>query len=395
MAGVLLELELLSLLGGDDKARITARYCGFDGMGGTTLQVTGSEYGITAERVRQIVGQVVQRVAGVNPPAPVLDAVLAAIQVRVPGWADDIEPDLQAAGHCGIPFRIEGILRAAELLGRTPGFSLVETQKARLVHALTPQALDAIVRVARRAVERRGVTTIQAVSADLLEIAPEASDGRLIAHVLAGVGDLRWLDRASEWFWLPTVPRNPLVRRIRKVLSVANPARFADLCAGIAREYQQQSYAPPAAVLRELCRQIPGLRVEGEQVTADPRIDPREVLGELEQAIVDVLGEHGGSLRRTELAAICLGKGLNRSSFYSALSHSPVIATWPGGLLAVIGKGLAQEPAQSLGTKRRSKYLHPKARAHTIRLLKPLQGPANGGVPRRSSPINPMLYPPS
>ena len=368
-----LECELLSLLGGDEKARIVARYCGFDGLGGTTLQTVGVEFGITAERVRQIVGEVVRRRRQLLPPAPALARAISFIADQTPGSADDIELKLQSSALSFLPFRIEGILRAAELFGKTAPFSLTATLHSRLVHSLSPQSLDAIIRVARRAIERRGLATIKAVSAELLEAAPEAAGSRLIVDVLTGANDFRWLDQSSEWFWLPAVARNPVVRRIRKILSVANPIRFPELYAGVARESRLRSDSPAPAVLQELCRQIPGVRVAGEYIEAVPRIDPHQILGELEEAIVDVLVEHGGMMRRADLAAVCLQRGLNRSSFYSALTHSPVTAPCPGGLLGLIGTAIAPGCPPSLAPNQRSKYLHAKARAHTISLRKWMQ----------------------
>jgi len=308
------------------------------------------------------------------PAAPVLDAAIAFIRAHTPGLAGDIEGKLQSSGLSALPFRIEGILRAAELFGRPAPFSLTETPKVRLVHSLSPPALDAIIRAARRAVERRGVATLHAVSAELRGLAPETAGSRLIADLLNGAENIRWLDEAAGWFWLPDVPRNPVVRRVRKVLSVANPVRLAELCAGVARESRLQSDPPPPAVLLELCRQTPGLRVDGESIAAEPAIDPREVLGDLEHAIVEVLVEQGGVMRRADLAVVCRERGVNRSSFYSALSQSPVIAVYPGGLLGVIGAEIAPGAAPDPDTKQRSRYLHSKARAaHAISFRKLLQ----------------------
>ena len=374
MADQPLESELLNVLGGDEKARIAARYCGFDGLAGATLHVVGAEFGITAERVRQIVGEVVKRRGNDSPPGPALKKAFAFVARHTPGVADDIERELQSAGLSTGPFRIEGIIRAAEFFARTVPFALTETQKARLVHCLAPQSLDAIIRVARWAVERRGLATIDTVSAELREVAPEAADCRLIADVLKGAGNVRWLDESAEWFWLPDVPRNPLVRRIRKILSVANPARFEELCAGITRESRPRSDSTPAAVLLELCRQIPGVRVVGKYIEADPRISPHEVLGELEQASVEILVEHGGVMRRADLATACRERGLNRSSFYSALSHSPVITPYPAGVVGVFGVEMAPGLPSSLDTKQRSTYLHSKARtAHALSFRKLMQ----------------------
>ena len=371
-----LEFELLKLLGGDEKARIAARYCGFDGRGGTTLQNAGAEFGITAERVRQIVGEVVKRRGSELVAAPALAKAIAFVAARTPGFAHEIEEKLQAAGLTAGPFRVEGILRAAELFGKSAPFLVTETQRDRLVHSLPPESLDAVVRVARRAIERWGVASLDAVSSEVRDAAPEAADKRLIANVLTGAGDLCWLDATPEWFWLPSVSRNPLVRRIRRVLSVANPVRASELCAAVTRDYRLQSHSPPPAVLRELCRQLPGLRVADEYIEADPGIPPREVLGETEAAIVDVLAERGGVMRRAELASVCLKRGLNRSSFYSALAHAAVISSHPAGVVGLIG--IAFDPGMPPGpaAKQRSKYLHSKARAHTIRLRKLME---NGG----------------
>ncbi|HUI56556.1 MAG TPA: hypothetical protein VLY04_16385, partial [Bryobacteraceae bacterium] len=150
--------------------------------------------------------------------------------------------------------------------------------------------------------------------------------------------------------------------------SVANPVKFAELSSGVAREYRLQSFTPPPAILLELCRQVPDVEVEGETIKANPKIDPHGVLSELEEAIVEVLLAHGRVMRRAELASLCLERGLNRSSFYSSLSHSPVIVPFAAGLLAVIGTEIASGSPPHPDSKRRSKYLHAKARAHALSL---------------------------
>ena len=57
-----LETELLDVLGTGRDAQIVARYHGFDGLGGGTLQGVGREVGLTRERVRQIVTEASKRV---------------------------------------------------------------------------------------------------------------------------------------------------------------------------------------------------------------------------------------------------------------------------------------------------------------------------------------------
>src|ERR1035441_3623002 len=68
-----LESELLAILGGDAKARIVARYCGLDGLGGTTLLSAGREFGGSGERARQIFSEAAKRLCDSQPITPVLD----------------------------------------------------------------------------------------------------------------------------------------------------------------------------------------------------------------------------------------------------------------------------------------------------------------------------------
>ena len=380
VSDALLERELLRLLGGDAKAQVVARYWGFDGLGGATLQAVGAEFRITAERVRQILGEVVKRVAGRRTAAPALEAALGYIAQRVPAWADVLESGLPAAGISIHSFRVESLLRAAALFGRRAGFCVTNTAKARLVHALSPLLLEAVVRVARRAIERGGIATIKTLLEDLRETVPQAVDGRVAAAVLAVVEDLQWLDQVSEWFWLPGVSRNPVLNRVRKVLSVANPVQSAELWSAIAREYHLQGYSPPREVLLELCRQASGLRVEGMLVEADPPIDPREVLGETEAAIFEVLAAHGGLMPRTNLAGACIQRGVNRTSFHHCVTRSPVVVLH-GGLVGLVGRQPAVQEVQESSAKPRSKYLRATKNGETVGLHRLMERPAG----RRSS----------
>src|SRR6202022_3468231 len=90
-----LERELRDLLGTGRKARIAARYYGFDGRGGGTLQSVGNEIGVTRERVRQIVSAASQWLSTGRPVSPMLDRTIAFVAARMPAAAAEIEAELQ------------------------------------------------------------------------------------------------------------------------------------------------------------------------------------------------------------------------------------------------------------------------------------------------------------
>jgi len=269
-AGLSLESELLAVLGGDAKARMIARYCGLDGLGGTTLHGAGREFGVSAARVGQIVSEVAEQLHRSQPSTPVLDRTISFLEQYVPGRADEMERKLLSEGLSEVLFRLEGLIRAAELLGRGPPFSVTETKRFRLVHHQPCHVIETIVHAARRTIGHGGIATIGDVFAGLPE-ADQEDGHQFVGEVLSGGEDFHWLDPTRVWFWLSSVPRNPVVRRIRKILSVANPVRIAALQAGIARDYRMRGCLAPAGVLLELCRQIPGLQVDGGAVRAAPR----------------------------------------------------------------------------------------------------------------------------
>ena len=174
-----LERELHELLGAGKNALIAARYYGFDGRGGGTLQSVGNEVGLTRERVRQIVTAASERLSTVRPVSPTLDRAIAFVVDHIPAAAGEIEAELRFQRLTSGLFRLEGMIQAAELLGRRPPFSITEVNGERLVHARDIPSVDTLVRIARRLISLWGMATISNVVADVRKVEP-ACDRNLV-----------------------------------------------------------------------------------------------------------------------------------------------------------------------------------------------------------------------
>jgi len=210
-----LERELRALLGTGRKARIAARYYGFDGRGGGTLQSVGDEIGVTRERVRQIVSASSQGLSG-RAVSPMLDRTIAFVAARMPAAAGEIEAELRSQRLTSGVFRLEGVIKAGELLERRLPFSITEVKGERLVHARDVPSVDVIVRIARRLVSRWGMATISNVVAEVGKVESGVCDRKLAVSVLARLGGFRWLEQSAGWFWLSDHPNNNRVlNRIR------------------------------------------------------------------------------------------------------------------------------------------------------------------------------------
>ncbi len=108
----------------DRNVRIAAQHYGFDGAGGATLQAVGQVYGLSRERVRQICFRVQREMKYKKEATPLLDNAFAAVAARLPALAEIVESALQEEGITRRKFRLEGLLKAARLLGREAPFAL-------------------------------------------------------------------------------------------------------------------------------------------------------------------------------------------------------------------------------------------------------------------------------
>jgi hypothetical protein len=338
-SGLTLERELRDLLGTGRNARIAARYYGFDGRGGGSLQTVGNEIGLTRERVRQIVTASSARLSTGRPVSPTLDRTIAFVVERMPAAAGEIEAELQFQRLTSGLFRLEGVIKAAGLLGRRLPFSITEVKGERLVHARGIPSVDMIFRIVRRVISRWGMATISNVVAEVREVEPDACDGNLVVSALACLGGFHWLEQSAGWFWLSDNPNNRVLNRMRKILSIANPIDISELQAGITRDYRMKGVSPPKRVLLEFCRQAPGLRVNDSAVKAEPAVNSDDVLSQVERDIVRIFSEHGGTMATSEFKSVCLGMGVNRRTFYQNLMRSPIISRHAGGLYGLIGSG--------------------------------------------------------
>jgi hypothetical protein len=337
-APVALEEELLNLVGQTRNGHISARYFGLDGRGGTSLRLVGDQFGITRERVRQIVSVVADNVMGRRPQTPCLDQVISFALQKAPIRASECEDLLRDTGLTSGRFRLEGVLHAAELLGKSSPFFL-DAEQDRTV--LGPASLDAfynVIRVAQKQIVSQGMTTVDRVIEILCRTDPARRyEAEFVERALACRDDLQWLDRKSGWFWLSKTGRNRVLNGARKILAITEPIELHHLLAGLARHYRMQGFSPPCSVLLEFCRQAPGLRVGNNLVSSERPIDPKDALSPVEQERLRIFSENG-IMTRAEIAGRCAELRMNRLTIEQYLVYSPILSGYGGGRYGLVGR---------------------------------------------------------
>jgi hypothetical protein len=332
--------QILERLNGRRDSHIVARCLGWDGGGGCTLQTAGSEHGITRERARQVCARALETLRG-RQFVPVLDAVLACIANHSNEPGPEIEARLRSEGLIGKPFALEGIVKAAEVFDRALPVGMRSSGGWSEVAAETPSpVVSAVLKTAHRNVSRWGALTVSDLSSEVSGQRNMEVSELSVRRMLETRADFRWLDEASGWFWLTSVPRNRLLNRIRKVLCVAPRISVSELRAGVSRDYRMQGFSPPRRALLALCAQLPWCRVSGQYIEAAAALDPVEVLSGAESVVLKVLRSHGGALALAALESFCLAAGITRPNFWHIAAFSPIVHKYALAVYGLVGAQL-------------------------------------------------------
>lgn len=324
--------DVVSALSGKptDPALI-ARF-GFSGVAPATLEESSHTVGLTRERVRQLQKGFRAALARIDPPwMPTLDAAARIVEALIPVTVEEVQTALLEAGLVEREFHLESLATALEVFGRNVPF---ESSGGLVVsHDLSP-LIPAIHAAARKSVEHWGATTVEELTARLMDDVPDVTQEAVDAVVRA-MEDVQWLD--ERWFWVPGL-RNRMLNQVEKIMSVAGSIELTDLRRGVGRHHRMQGFRPPREVLAELCVQSGHYQRDGNTIVGAHLPDWRDLLGEIERVLVETLFDHGPIMRREDLLEIVVDqRGLKPNSVGVYLTYSPLIEKYAPGIFGLRG----------------------------------------------------------
>ncbi len=306
-----------------------------------TLEDVGKEFGMTRERVRQICSAAVTRVGPTPPFAPTLDKALRLASDRLPALVDDVEQQISTSILAEGEIALDDLASIAEILGRTVPWKVFEFSGLRLAsgHDITNE-LQSLARACLRTVTKYGLSTIADLQAAATTVKGTTSE--VLVRIIGMRQDFRWLDDSKIWFTFATTwsnPRRPgtLIGVIRKVLAVAPRLHISELRRSLARHRRLSGFAPPRAVLLEICRQLPFCRVDEELVSAEPPLEVADLLSDIERAMVTIMRQHGPLMRWGDFRRICLESGIGAITFGIYCTNSSLFLRYSGAIYGVVG----------------------------------------------------------
>lgn len=353
-----LEAEMIEIFASGRHERNREIVIGYYGWGdgrSHTLAEIGARYGMTRERTRQICAKWVRRSHPERILAPVLDRTLAFIQQRLPRSVPALEKELTEARLTAVGLGLVQIERAATLLARPVPFAVVRLPRGSLAVRPEQVALPAAATEwAKKEVYYHGLTTVERVADWLARKVGAPCDHALVREAVQWMDGFCWLDESAGWFRLRTIARHGLPKAIEKVLAVAPRIRLVELHSAVSRNRRLGNGPVPEPVLREFCRQMDGVRIEGDRAVAEAPRDWHEVLTGVEAELVAILQEHGPLMARGALEDLCVQSGMKRFSFHAFLACSPVIAQYGHSVYGLVGADVQPHAVDAMIAKQRA-----------------------------------------
>lgn len=335
--------DILSRRGRGRGFAVLESLMGWDGQGSRTLETVGAALGVTRERVRQIAKKSLASLSGRSAFVTRLGDALRELRRELPQTLADADARMRACGFVSGTADAAGVVGLANRLGVRHGLICIESAAGRvLIRERHAWALREITSAIGRLSDRWGAVNVE----DLVQTCTDRLGTRItsdrVRQLAALAGGVDWLDAEHCWLWRGPGPRNRVVIRIRKMLSVASPLTLSELRSGVARDYRMQGFAPPRPVLAEICRRLDFSEVNGELVGRKGELPPG-ALSPTEAEIVRLLRQNGGCMGTRALEAAASGGGTGSPAFWQKLSYSCVIARPAPGVLAL--RGWRLEPA--------------------------------------------------
>ena len=326
--------------------------------GRVILEEAGQLAGITRERVRQIEKKILDAMVRGDYPTfiPGLDDAIKLLNDNVGMNVLEFSDALNDQGITNTNISADAVVLFADLCNR--GSVTIKVKKMRdgtRVISSESLNLNRLYTILGRLSSRNGIADIK-VAARHFNIDEEKFT--LTAKKFLSGGKLWFsLDPEQRW-WTPTAEtshsRNRLINVARKVLSVSNPVSVDDIREGFlklatVRNSSHNSYSgdwaitvPSRAAILLFFKRQDIFKADSEMIFSEEILDYRELLGDVERTIVEViLNSPTGVMRRKDIIKECSRRGSNENSVGLYTSYSPIVQHIAQETFKLVGKEIA------------------------------------------------------
>jgi hypothetical protein len=330
---------------------------GVCGENRTSLQVIGDQFGLTRERVRQVVEAMAERARDIHFTLPKLEELKAAAsgkEIQTVTSFEELHRDLLGGVSLSDADRF-----AREILG-TSIAAISDRAFAHGVNSVQPMIIDPAVQeivievrtASLRMVRSCGAAHTMFVTGLVSEVIGKAVSIADVRYALVAIEGMQWLTPDEDWYWLgPDTLNNRVLEGVRKVLATASrKVDVEDLHQAVCRSRRAyykgevRSQPPeievPQEVLREILSRVPWLTViQMNDFVLAEEIAIEDVLNSSELKVVRVIEEHGGAATRNVFNNRFVKTGIfSIPNLQIVLNNSPVIQPLAFGVYGIRGR---------------------------------------------------------
>ncbi|WP_239483211.1 helix-turn-helix transcriptional regulator [Burkholderia sp. MS455] len=339
-------------------AEIFARRFGVCGHANSTLAMIGIHVGLTRERVRQILHQMLLRARRCHFDIPAIVALRETCLSFVPDTLETLDlalkPSLGAmlslvdAHRFARDILADPFLRISKPTNASQGSLVMALRSSQGDLASTGQAVS---RQIQRMIRTAGAVHMPTMMTQLhSECASEVAVLRKRIELTKG---FEWLDAAHEWFWIREASgcTNMAVLVAEKMFAVAvMPLSGEDVLRGMRRYAKKSAWRlrhyqfgtrtlPPVSIIEAVLARLPWLhRMQHNRYQAKEPCDLLQSLSATERKIWEVSRDRGGVAGRAELVNWLVSEGHVRFDAIAAtMTTTPILAHVTRGVYALCG----------------------------------------------------------
>ena len=264
----------------------------------------------------------------------------------LPASADYIEEVLVQKNFIHKDYKVEGLIKAAELLGVKSRVSqVIKVNEERFVlsenHISTP---DIILSKATKDISHNGAVSISSISNEIsIEEISKINKEKFVRDVISSVNEVIWIGKNEDWLYFGNKGRNRLLSRLRKIFLVVESAPIENIREGIKRAWKKNkkrsSIVLPKNVLIDLVNSSPEFKSDKNKIVY-PIFDKliSEDLRLFEKKIFDYIKNSDGMMvREKELEDALVTNVTEKYNFSMALNHSAIFFRKERGVYILVG----------------------------------------------------------
>ncbi len=305
-------------------------FYGLDGTAPKTLQIVANKYGVTRERIRQIVAKINKKIEYLECDTPILNIILDEISQLVPIETKRCFKLLNKKKLIKDDFSMQSLILLQKIIHQTKDFSIIKYNKTNFVinnEDKSYASLREIHKHINKKISQQGTESIENLNQFFFQ---EEFNKELLVDFISSFHDHIWLDKEQLFFTFSSNPRNRMFNLIIKAAIIHKKILAESLLKLISKNYRLDV---PINFnknhLKNFCKKIINATIDNETIDFS-KVDINSIKryesphSNNEKKFIDIFKKFGPIIQYDDLKEFALYDEISLSSLTAILQWSPI-----------------------------------------------------------------------